>query len=1447
MIDSKKLLADLQSKTGSRTTMVKRLEDDLRARCDADPAVDAPLLAQYADAIAKKRTALTYKAWREEELTQVAVAWVLGCVFVRFLEDNELVETPKLSGPGARLQRARDEHEVFFRSLPQDNTDRGYLIEIFEEVGKLPGMREFFDKKHNPLWLAAPSGDACRELLQFWQKTNPATGALLHDFTDPDWNTRFLGDLYQDLSEAARKKYALLQTPDFVESFILDRTLTPAIETFGYRVVRLIDFTCGSGHFLLGTFARMFRIWQDECPGENPRVLAQRALDGVFGVDLNPFAVAIARFRLLLAALQVSGVRQLKDAPDFQIHVAAGDSLLHGRRFRESESFTAGTQRTFDTGEEVFRDELKHHYEVEDGEALHRILGQQYHAVVGNPPYINVKDRAVSELYRARFPSCHGRYALSVPFMERFFDLAVKGDGTPQQPAGYVGQITSNSFMKREFGKKLIEEYLPRWDLTHVLDTSGAYIPGHGTPTVILFGKNQPPVSGNIRTVLGIRGEPSSPDEPEMGVVWQSILKQVDQPGSVSEWVNAADSPRANFHRHPWSIGGGGAAELKELIDEAGESPLRALIDVIGVFGMTNCDEVFVGPAEYFRRSHLPSLFSRLFITGEQVRDWSIEPADAAFFPYDGDQLAPLSRFGEFNNRLWTFRSVLGNRATFAKLTYFQEGRPWWEWHQVCLERLSPARTIAFPFVATHNQFVLEAGAAVFNRHAPIIKLPAAADDALYFRLLAVLNSSVACFWMKQVFHNKGDSTDQRGARTTGDVAFNTYEFGSTQVASFPIPARQPTQLPNALVQASTAQQGQSPAATLASWGGPASGGLRPLLASARLGWSAQRQFNIAWQEELDWQIYEAFGLIALTDQVSQPEGVAMDAIPPDGIRLGQRAFEIVLARRMAAGEVQTTWFARHGSTPITEVPSHWPAAYRELVERRITRIESDSNLRLIEQPEYKRRWNTESWEKSQQEALRQWLLARLEGYFHEGSRVCDLAEPDGRKTFDPAAHGFTAAARPHLVSANQLADVVQSDTRFLEAAEVYVGAAGFSVPKLVRELVESESVPTLPRDRYKDSGLRKRQDWEETWRLQRLEDAVEEEVRSQGSGVNEEELKKRIRKAQLEKVGDIPVPPKYGSTDFKKASHWKLRGKLDVPKERWISYPGAERAGDDSPLIAWAGWDHLQQAQALAEYFIDAQTNQGWPPARLKPLLAGLADLIPWLKQWHNTHDPAYGMGLGDYFASFLEEQCRALGMTVQEVDAVRFEAEAETGRATTRKAAGTKKAGRKGKAAGSETDAVGHWQDQEFRLLAPKRKALTDYRMLVWPEILRQMPGEMEFETFRKAYWLLSEPEQLAKLGRETFADIPAAWWRSRTEQLAKEDFLTTLKGSVQLGDMKIWKQDDVRMVQWRGDGESGDFPEAVDDARIALQLASLWIEEEADAVQATLEPELVLLETR
>ena len=48
--------------------------------------------------------------------------------------------------------------------------------------------------------------------------------------------------------------------------------------------------------------------------------------------------------------------------------------------------------------------------------------------------------------------------------------------------------------MKREFGAPLVEKFLPSVDVQTVIDASGAYIPGHGTPTILLFGRSRPPV-----------------------------------------------------------------------------------------------------------------------------------------------------------------------------------------------------------------------------------------------------------------------------------------------------------------------------------------------------------------------------------------------------------------------------------------------------------------------------------------------------------------------------------------------------------------------------------------------------------------------------------------------------------------------------------------------------------------------------------------------------------------------------------------------------------------------------------------------------------------------------------------------------------------------------------------------------------------------------------------
>ncbi|MEF8723739.1 MAG: BREX-2 system adenine-specific DNA-methyltransferase PglX [Candidatus Accumulibacter delftensis] len=1192
MIDAKILLADL-------TRLLKRLEDDLRERA-LNPASEVPelraqLQAEWQAARDAGRTAETFESWAGQVITQAGVHWLLSGVFLRFIEDNALVERPWIGGTpqSGRLALARDRHEAYFREHPHEN-DRDYLIACFREAGALPGLHTFFDGAHNPVFRLGISGDAAMAVMQFWQEVAADSGALIRDFTDPTWNTRFLGDLYQDLSEAARKRYALLQTPEFVEEFILDRTLTPALNEFGYRQVRMIDPTCGSGHFLLGGFHRLVEEWASKEPGRNRRDVAQKALDAVAGVDLNPFAVAIARFRLLLAALQASDVRRMAEAPDFRIHVAIGDSLLHGTRFglTATDDMFQGAEHFADTG-------LAHAYASEDLAEVQEILGRQYHAVVGNPPYIVVRDAALNATYRRHYASCHMKYSLGAPFTERFFELAVTGRDA--RPAGFVGLITTNSFMKREFGSKLIEQVLPRLDLTHVVDTSGAYIPGHGTPTVILFGLHRAPVGDGVRTVMGIKGEPSTPDDPAHGLVWSAIVGQIDRVGSESEFVSVADTPRATFAKHPWSIGGGGAADLLESLNHTSAKVLKELTIAIGRTTHTGEDAAFFVSNGWAHRHGADSWVVPL-VEGEAVRDYVLASDTESIFPYDQGTAEVLDDVPEpLTEHTWTFRTHLRARSDYGS-NIEDRGLHWYEHSMFFPDRFRVALGIAYADIATHNHFVLDRGGKVFNRTAPVIKLPAGASEDEHLGLLGLLNSSVACFWLQQVCHNKGGPG---GGSSKDEKWHDFYAFNSTKVAEFPLVENRPVEWARRIDILAQQRTLSAPAALVAlaqQEGSPLS---RSNLDAAKARYAARMHQMIAVQEELDWHCYRLYGLVVLTLETDVPPEVAP----------GERAFEIVMARRMAAGTFETRWFEWLGVEPVLDVPNRWPAAYRQLVEQRMALIESDRSIGLIETPGCKRRWETTQWDSLEQAALRDWLLARLES-----------------PRYWPRLDGSGSDATPQLLSTSRLADAAGRDAEFMQLAALYAGHADFDLNPLVARLVAAESVPFLPVLRYTDTGLRKRAQWEDTWALQRREDAGEDLIRS---------------------VGKIPVPPKYQSRDFLKTDFWRLRGGLDVPKERWISYPGCERGADGSMVIAWAGWDHLQQATALATYFIDMKENEGWSRERLQPLLAGLLELTPWITQWHNDMNPDFGARMGNYYVAFVTDEARALQFTLNDLRA--------------------------------------------------------------------------------------------------------------------------------------------------------------------------------------------------
>ena len=196
---------------------------------------------------------------------------------------------------------------------------------------------------------------------------------------------------------------------------------------------------------------------------------------------------------------------------------------------------------------------------------------------------------------------------------------------------------------------------------------------------------------------------------------------------------------------------------------------------------------------------------------------------------------------------------------------------------------------------------------------------------------------------------------------------------------------------------------------------------------------------------------------------------------------------------------------------------------------------------------------------------LHDWLLDRLETYFDFDGRMNDEGKP-------------TAKLDIALTSVARLADVARQDPDFMQVGELYRDDPGlrrvsgswpnWSRPRACRCCPCSATSPAGSASGPSGTDLE----------LQRRRTRS---TPGPGSRRPSEHLSEPAAGAKKKQVGTIPVPPKYTSADFLKSDYWRLRGKLDVPKERWVSFPHCE-GPDGTLVIAWAGYDHLQLARAI-------------------------------------------------------------------------------------------------------------------------------------------------------------------------------------------------------------------------------------------------------------------------
>ncbi|MEU6505723.1 BREX-2 system adenine-specific DNA-methyltransferase PglX [Streptomyces sp. NPDC046942] len=1135
---------------GDLLRLTARIESDLCARLPADPA-DRKLRDEYKAARLHGLTSTTWEAWRDAWVSQVASAWVLATVMIRFCEDNELLDVPFARTPAVT---------------------RDLVVHAVDRLRAHPVTATVFSPASHPLWHMTPSHDACRELLSFWRRRT-SEGALLHDFTDTTRSTVFLADLHSALNARARMSYGQVRTPAFVVDLIHDLVLEPALtehssDAEDLSALRLIDPACGSGAFLLGAYERLFRRWSEIRPDMSPWQRTARALRSVHGCDIDPCAVSTTRFRLLMAAMNSTGAQRLDEVPDLPLVVATGDSLLYGRSARPG---PAPARQAVPS-------------EIDEYGARHGLLRPaSYDVVSTNPPYVSVADKALSATYRDLYESCTGAYALPVPFMELAFEL-VRTD----EPAGRVGLLTSNAFMKREFGRNLVERVLSKVEITHVIDTSGAYIPGHGTPTAVLAGLGRVPDPGSpVHMVVGRRGEPAVPARPEDGLVWRSLRDLAFTTGSENQWAESYLEDREQLSVFPWSLTPSAAREVLSRM-ERGER-LGNHVVRIGYAANTGSDDLFCATAGTFRRYGAEESATVPVLTGSEVRDWSADPEFIAFFPRTDHHFEPvvdLRQFPGHYRRLWPYRTVLRERKGAKKTS------PWYDWHHIASTGDAHPWSLVFPWVATHPHFSLLRDSAVPLNSAPVIKLPKSASAETHLGLLGTLNSSAASFWLKQMSQSKGQArVDQlRGAEAGGEVWAKIYEFTSTRLLDLPLPSEFP--LAEACELDRLAAESQRVLQELAD---PDTRITSTLLGSAQDRWQSLRARMIALQEELDWKVYAHYGLLPEHEELTIP----LDDVP--ALKAGERSFEIMLARRVARGETNTQWFARHAAMPVTELPQCWPSAYRDLVQRRVNAIENNASLAVLEQPEYKRRWAAEPWEVKIASLIRQRLLDHC-----EAPHLWYETSPEGIR-------------RPVSRTVRGLAELLVANADFTTLVALY--APSRHTDDVLMELLADEHVPQAAPLRYKPTGLAKRRVWEDVWATQRREDQ---------SGL-----------VHTAAGPSIPVPPRYAATDFLRPSYWRHRGKFDVPSERFVSYASSASSLSLSTPIGWAGWTACERATVVLDLLeADSHAHAQRPESSL-PLLRALAELLPWVKE-----------AIGESLRHAYDENLTRLGLSAADVD---------------------------------------------------------------------------------------------------------------------------------------------------------------------------------------------------
>ena len=639
-------------------------------------------------------------------------------LFIRICEDKGLIGKRIISNGG--VEKLRD----LLRNEDFPDPDYGVFKQIVFNFSYDRGnhLYNHFYERGNPLdWYESSDGDLDRVLNRvLW---------LLNQFNFSKVDRDILGKLYEKyLPKEERKRLGEFYTPDEVIDYILD-----GVEYLPSKAIEnkdLIDPACGSGGFLVRSARRLIarqivkfgkatpkealdnKRWQEVyeklTPKECEEIVNSIALH-IHGFDINPFAVNISEMNLLFQVVDLyfKAVKGNKtfSIPRFKIY--STDSLEVPAEQSNLAEFHNGEGRTI----------------ARDLANIEELKKKKYDFVVGNPPYVRQEEVPNKGQLEKDFSEVYGgRADLYVYFIELGIRFLNNG--------GKLGYITSNKFMKTEYGAKTREFILKNTKIEHIIDFGDSKLFKDATNYPCIFILDLDKSNTELIAAVNVTDK-AVIKENELGEILNLIKKQRER----IEGVDFIELDQSKMSDKKWQITSTEKLKLIEKIKVNGIS-LYPNYSKNVIMGMrTGLNDAFIvsSPDEFEDNLAKPVVF------GKEIEPFNVRSVKYCIYPngYD-ERLIPRAI-----RHLIRFKQELESRAQFRQ----RKDMKWFEIEQPVSKDEFEKPKIITPSLSEKSSVVFDIeGLYCFNSCTMVIPKDTRREIGYY--LAALLNSKLLFFYL---------------------------------------------------------------------------------------------------------------------------------------------------------------------------------------------------------------------------------------------------------------------------------------------------------------------------------------------------------------------------------------------------------------------------------------------------------------------------------------------------------------------------------------------------------------------------------------------------------------------------------------------------------------------------------------------------------------------------